>query len=112
MSDPQAQRELRGWGGAIAMGLLNAVPFAFVLGAGPEVLPFVAGAFFLQIAFFVDDGDTAFLAKGWIVEDRLPSESLQNLPNANAKLSPPKDLVCRSMEYKMGMLADFSHGSQ
>ena len=41
----------------------------FVLGAGPEVLPFVAGAFFLQIAFFIDDGNTAFLAEGWIGED-------------------------------------------
>ena len=35
----------------------------FVLGAGPEVLPFVAVAFFLQIAFFVDDRDTAFLCR-------------------------------------------------
>ena len=39
----------------------------FVLRAGPEVLPFVAGAFFLQIAVFGDDRDTALFSerKGW-----------------------------------------------
>ena len=42
----------------------------FVLRRRPEVLTFVAAAFFFQLAFFVDDGDAAFFAEGWIGEDQ------------------------------------------
>ncbi len=34
-----------------------------VLCRGPEVLPFVGGVFFFQVAFLVDDGDAALLAE-------------------------------------------------
>ncbi|WP_455429544.1 hypothetical protein [Neorhodopirellula lusitana] len=42
----------------------------FILRGGPEVLSLVARAFFVEVAFFADDRDTAFLAEGWIGEDQ------------------------------------------